>query len=485
MTKLEDAALAKQAETHGLHRDLRLADLVSMQVLLVIGVTWTGNAARQGSAQMMFWLLGIAVFFIPLAMVVNFCVGHWPQEGGVYQWTKQAIGPWAGFLAAWNFGAYCVLLLASTGVITAAIFAYVAGQAGAWMANSTALIVTLNAVFLGFMLVTNIFGLGAGKWLGHIGTACVVLGFLLCATLLLFHPDATAAHPHLAPQPPVTLALPVLTLLSLNMFTKLTFNGLSGLEQVAVFAGETHQAKRNIRRSVWIAAPLLALIYIITTSALLDYTPAAQIDLVAPVPQLLTTAFNGGATVALRHWGGLLAAAVNVSVAVATVGQYGVMMAETSRLPMVAAWDHLLPAAFTRLHPRFRTPVLSLAVVAGGAFAFSLVASGGAGAAEAFQIIATSSYLCLGVYYVLLFGVPLICGTRFGRAPELRPSALLRLACVCGLALTLLAMAFALVPVVDVASTVVFALKIAGTALVINAVGGALYWRAGRKQVLF
>jgi len=483
MSKLEDAANATRAEGHGLHRDLRLADLVSMQVLLVIGVTWTGNAARQGSAQLVFWLLGIGLFFAPLAMVVNFCAGIWPQEGGVYQWTKQAIGPWAGFLSAWNFGAYCMLLLASTGVLAAAILAYALGPDAAWMANSTALIVALNAGFLGLMLAVNIFGLSAGKWLGHAGTFTMVVGFLLCAALLAFHPDATAARPHLAPQPPVSLAMPVLTLLSLNMFTKLTFNGLTGLEQVAVFAGETHQARRNIRRSVWIAAPLIGAIYIITTSALLDYTPAAKIDLVAPVAQLLATAFAGAATPGLRHWGGLLAMGVNLAGIVAITGQYAVMMAETSRLPMVAAWDHLLPAAFTRLHPRFRTPVLSLAVVAGGAFTFSLVASGWAGAAEAFQIIATSSYLCLGVYYVLLFSVPLICFTRARSQPHTRPGLLLLLACLAGLTITLLAMGFAMVPIVDVASAGVFALKIAATAVAINAVGLMLYWRAERRAV--
>ena len=45
------------------------------------------------------------------------------------------------------------------------------------------------------------------------------------------------------------------------------------------------------------------------------------------------------------------------------IAAYTVIVAEASRLPMVAAWDHLFPAWFTRLHPRFRTPTRSLTVI--------------------------------------------------------------------------------------------------------------------------
>ncbi len=75
-----------------------------MQILLVVGVTWIGIAARQGGTHVVFWLAAILTFFIPSAIVITWCVRIWPQEGGVYQWTSHVFGPFAGFISAWNFG---------------------------------------------------------------------------------------------------------------------------------------------------------------------------------------------------------------------------------------------------------------------------------------------------------------------------------------------------------------------------------------------
>ncbi len=79
-------------------------------------------------------------------------------------------------------------------------------------------------------------------------------------------------------------------MLSLNLFSKVCNSALSGLEQVAVFAGETKNPGRAIMRSAWIGAPITALIYIAMTAALLEYTPSSQIDLAAPIPQVLAAA---------------------------------------------------------------------------------------------------------------------------------------------------------------------------------------------------
>jgi amino acid transporter len=303
----------------------------------------------------------------------------------------------------------------------------------------------------------------------------------LLGVLLFFHPHTNSARPHLSPQAPFSLAFPAVTLLSLNLFSKLTFNGLTGLEQVAVFAGETRDAARTILRSAWIAAPGIALLYIIMTGSMLTYTPADKIDLTAPVPQALAAAFAGGqgATGAI-DWGELLGRSAILALAIATIAQFAVIVAETSRLPMVAAWDHLIPAWFTRLHPRYRTPTRSLMVIGLLAVACASLASTGTGVQEAFQLIVTSGNICYGVNYLLMFAVPLIAGTSFGLRPDLRPGVLLRIACVCGSAVTLLAMLFNLIPIVDVPSPWLFALKVALTALAVNMVGTLIYWRGAR-----
>ena len=206
---------------------------------------------------------------VPLAAVVGWCSKVWPYEGGVYQWTKYALGPFAGFMSAWNFGLWALLAISNIGILTATSLSYALGSAAAWMQNSHALIIALSIGLFVLILFVNLPGFGIGRWVSHFGTAVTVLVTVLLMGLLFIHPHTSAAHPHVNPQAPFSLAFPALTLFSINLFSKIAFNALSGLEQVAVFAGETRDAAKTIMRSAWIAAPIIAVIYILMTGSVL------------------------------------------------------------------------------------------------------------------------------------------------------------------------------------------------------------------------
>ena len=184
-----------------------------------------------------------------------------------------------------------------------------------------------------------------------------------------------------------------MSLLTLNLYVKVAFNAYSGLEQVAVFAGETKDAGRALVLSAWMAAPAIVLIYVFMTGSMLTYVPAGQIDLAGSIPQVLAAAFGGGAGV----W---IGRAMILALSVYTICSYSLITAETSRLPLVAGWDALLPEWFTRLNPRFGTPVRSLMVIVGIAAVFSVLASLGTGREEAFQVLNTSGAVV--VWFVLL-----------------------------------------------------------------------------------
>jgi hypothetical protein len=116
------------------------------------------------------------------------------------------------------------------------------------------------------------------------------------------------------------------------------------------------------------------------------------------------------------------------------------------------------------------------------AVAFSILASSGAGASEAFQLLVTSGFVCYGINYLLMFAVPLLVGTRLSLRPDLRPPALLRVACICGASVTALSIVFSLVPIVDVERPWVFAFKVGITAIGINLIGTVIYWRGSRPK---
>ena len=471
---------ADENASHRLRKVLGLRDLVPMQILIVIGTSWTGTAARQADTQVSFWIVGAVFLFLPVAAVVQYCVQIWPYEGGAYQWTKHAFGPFAGFLTAWNLGAWVLLLVASLGVQTASGISYALGPRAAWMADNHLVISSLNIVLFAGIFLACVPGLHFGRWISHVGTAATVLVAGLLIVLLFIHPQAPSGRPFVAPQSRFSFNLPILTLVSLNLFSKIAFNGFTALEQVAVFAGETRNAARSILRSAWIAAPIIALMYILMTGAILTYVPADQVDLVNPIAQVIAAAFGGAGGTAGIDWAAVLSRAAILGLTFAMIAQSAVYIAETSRLPMVAAWDHLIPAWFTHLHPRYRTPTRSLAVISLAAVLFSFLASSGAGASEAFQLLVTSAFVCYGVNYLLMFAVPLLVGTRFSKRPDLKPGMLLRAACICGALVTLLSMIFNLVPIVEVARPWGFALKVGGAVVGINLLAAAIYWRGSR-----
>ena len=423
--------------------------------------------------------------FVPLAAVVGWCARVWPLEGGVYQWTKFALGPFAGFMSAWNFGLWALLAVSNVGIMTATSLSYGLGPRAAWMEDNHTLILGLTVGLFLVILLVNLPGFGIGRWVSHFGTLVTVMVTVLLMGLLFFHPHSSALHPHVNPQRPFSLAMPVLTLFSVNILTKIAFNALTGLEQVAVFAGETRDAGRTIMLSAWIAAPVIAAIYILMSGAMLAYIPAAKVDLMGPIPQVLAAAFGGaaaagggGAFSGGVDWGLVLGRATILALGVSLVAQYTVMVAETSRLPMVTGWDGMVPAWFTRLDPRWKTPTRSIAAIVLVAIGVGILATYGTGAQEAFQLINSAGNIFYGVYYLMMFAIPLVVGGRFA----VRAGGWLKLGAVSGLAVTAVAMGFNLLPIVDVASKWAFAGKVAGVSLALNLVGAAVYRRGTRQR---
>jgi amino acid transporter len=467
------------AHTHALKKELRLRDLVLMQIVLVVGITWSGIAARQGSSHVWFWMLGILAIFIPQAMVVHYCSQIWPLEGGVYQWTKYAMGPLAGFMGAWNFALWALLAVCNLGIIFSSSIAYALGANHAWIADSKPFILLLNLVLFGLILVVTVPGFHVGKWVSHFGAGVTVMLGVMLTLLIVYHPGSSAAHPHHSPQAPISFAFPALTLMSINLFSKICNSALSGLEQVAVFAGETRNAGRSILRSAWIGAPITALIYILMTVSMLSYTQSSKIDLAAPVPQVLAAAFTGGGG-AVPHWVVLLGSLAIFALALSVAAQYSVVIAETSRLPLVAGWDHLVPQWFTRLHPRYKTPTNSLYFITIAALLVGAASLYGAGHQEALQLINSGTVASYGIYYTLFFAVPLVAKLRPSLRHLPRPGVMLLLASISGVAVTLLGVVFALRPIIAVANQLLFGAKVGLVTLIVNVVGGLLYWRGVR-----
>jgi amino acid transporter len=437
-----------------------------MQVLLVITETCIGIAARQGSTHLVFWVVGILIFFVPLAVVIRFLGQVLPWEGGVYQWAKIGLNPFFGFLAAWNFWIYSIFLTSSLGISIAESLSYVGGSSSAWNTANLWRVTAVNLTVFSFILAVNIWGFTLGKWVSHTGTAAMLAVQLAAMALLFIRP-----HGQVPAETPFSWAWPPLTLQSLNLLTKISFTGLNGGEQVAVFAGEIRSPASSIGRSIWIAAPVIALIYILCTGSLLSYVPANQINLAAPVSQLFSVALGASGST-----GWIAIAGVSAIISL-SISQYTVIVAETSRLPLVAGWDGLLPSWFTRLDLSRRTPTHALWFIVLCCFGLATVSLLGVARQEAFQLAVTAAQACYGVYYLILFSIPLVGRKRLPR----EPGVWVLLSAATGGATTIAAVVLQLAPIIDVGSASSFAGKV-GTALLIANLIGVMFYRAAKKR---
>ena len=221
-----------------------------------------------------------------------------------------------------------------------------------------------------------------------------------------------------------------------------------------------------------VAAPIIALMFILGTSSVLSLIPQDQIDLIAPIPQILSVGFGPLGFVA-----GIASLAVIAMIAI-RIAQSSVMFGGNTRLPMVAGWDHLLPAWFTKLHSKYKTPVNSILFVGAATLFMGIVGMIGVGKQEAFQILWNASGVFYALAYLVMFAIPI-----FGlRASGLTVPWWLRVAAFSGFAMTLLYVALSVVPIVKVESQFAFAVKIGGLIIVTNLIGLGFYLAARRKR---
>jgi amino acid transporter len=467
-TELERAEQRVETESASLKKPLGLWDLALTQILFVVGSTWVGTAAKLGQAHLFFWLLAILFFYIPQAAVVIYLNRLMPLEGGIYQWAKLGFNEFAGFIVAWNVWLLSITVITLGGMFTTTNLSYAIGPSAAWMPNSKWCVCLISLALVSALGWTGVRGLSLGKWLHNIGA----FAMLVVYGALIFLPVLGLVRGDLKSYQPLQLALPTMSIFyCFNIFSKLAVGALSGFEYVAILAGETRSPARDIGRSVLIASPVIALMFILGTSSVLAFIGNNPIDLIGPVPQTLRLGLQSFPIA------GAIASVGILLMTLRSISSTSVHVTGSSRLPMVAGWDHLLPAWFSRLHPRYKTPINSIIFVGTLTIVIAIASQIGAGIQEAFQLVDNAATVFYGIVYFMLFALPL-----FGAIGVRTKSIWLRVAAICGAAVSLSAIFFTVYPIIDVPSPLIFGAKIAAVTIVANAIGVAIFLASNRRR---
>ncbi len=458
-----------------LPRVLTLRDLVLFNIVAVLSLRWTATAGAAGPSSLTLWVLAALLFFVPQGLAVSYMSGRFPQEGGIYFWTKRTFGEGHGFLCGWCYWVTNILYYPNLLMSTAVIATYAIGRSETGLMDDWTyiLLATLTALWLAVLL--NIVGLKTGRWLQNIGA----LGTSIPGAMLIgFGVHAMLTRPSATPITLETITPRFGDLSQLNLWASIAF-AYAGLELCAVMGDEIKNPRRTLPLSIYIAAPLIAFLYIAGTASVLWLIPSQEVHIVSGFLQAL----SAGA----RELGALLwiipaAAALYV---VGNIGGIGAWLTGPARVAFVIGLDRYFPPAFGRVHPRWKTPYVAILTQAVLATIFLLLSVLGKGTTveKAYLILLDTMLLIYFIPFVYLFLCYLVVRLREPVPEAGEPKGGRPVAAVIGLSgllLTLFAMIIATIPPPDTAEPWLFRLKVIGGAALFVAIGGLVYWRGHR-----
>ena len=446
---------------HGLRRQLSLRDLVISQVLCVVGSGWVGVAAGLGKAESLMWLGAMVLFYVPMAASVIALNRVMPLEGGLYVWAHRAFGNLGGFLTAWNIWFYGVAVTAAILYMIPTELAYLIGPSAAWLPENRMAAVMIVTALVVALTFAELRGLEIGKWIHNAGGIAIMIAF---AGLICLGPWAILRH---APVhwTPLALEIPSHDPRTLALFGQMLFGALCGLEYIAILAGESKSPERTITQSVWIASPIICAMFILGTGSVVAFVPRAEINFIAPIPQTFRVALGNTGI------GNVLATTAILLVQIRLMGAVSLLMTGVSRLPLAVGWDELIPAWFTRLHPRWKTPANSILCTSVLILLLVVMANVGVHAQEAFQVLSNASLTHYEVAYIVMFAIPLVGAAGLRR----HLPAWLKWTSVVGLCATVFSLLISAYPFVDVVNPMAYAAKIVCTLVVSNLVAFSFY----------
>ncbi len=459
-----------------LRKTMRFWDVLLFNIATVLGPRWIAAAGHNGTSSISLWVIAAVFFFVPGALVINELSSRFPEEGGLYAWSREAFGPFHGFVAGWTYWIYTVFYFPGLLLASASMSAYIAGGRGIELAQDRTFLLMISVALLLVAVVLNIIGLNIGKWLqnaGGVGTYVPLLMLAAIAAIVsLRHGSMTQFTVH--------NMLPAWNWDTVNFWSQIAF-AFTGLELVSAMSEEVRDPRRTLPRAVFGAGALIAFMYIAGTFAVLALAPAPDLDPQSGVFHAITVG-----SIALRV--GVLGILAAVLVTVGNAGGVGSTVAGIARVPFVVGIDRYLPGAFGKIHPRWKTPYISILVQAVISGAILLISQINDTTRGAYQFLVDAAIILYFIPFLYMFAAVIRLAYRKDRTEN--PHAVLVpggmpgvwISGSLGFLVVLIGIVVSLVPPGDSSNKLGFEMKLVGGTAVSILLGLILYWRGARSQ---
>lgn len=306
------------------------------------------NLAPYGGISLIGWVV-TAFGSIMLALSFAHLARRSPAAGGLYAYTRDSFGDFAGFLVAWGYwismwSANAAIAIAFAGYAGPLFLDLTGSAAGTAISPVAGAVIAIAAIWV--LTGVNALGVAAAGRVQVVTTALKLLPLVVISIAGLFYFDASRFA---LPDPATSLGdgdtvgtfgPALMTVMTLTLFAFL------GLEAATIPADSVENPDRTIPRATVVGTVGTAIIYVVST--------AAVMSLVAPDVLARSTApFADAARVIAGDWLGRL---IGIGAAISTFGALNGWILVVSQLPMSVARDGMFPRIFARVNPK-GTPI--------------------------------------------------------------------------------------------------------------------------------
>lgn len=374
-----------------LPRVMGFSDLLMFYIVTGISLRWIATAASAGPSSIVIWIGAWFCFYTPLALSVIELSSRYPQEGGLYVWSKRAFGDFSGYMSGWTYWTSNLPYFPAVLYFAASNLLFVRASQGSGLNDSRAYYIWFSILALLLITFLNVIGLNFGKWLHNVGAFGMWIPVVIIVVMGLY------AWRHYGSATPFTMAslIPSTHLKDILFWATLTF-AFGGCETGSFIAGEVKNSRKTIPRALLVAGLLVTFSYIVGTVCVLLAMPSHEVNDLQGLMQAITR------TATRLGWVSVIPVAA-ILIALSNIGASGGYLSSVARLPFVAGLDQFLPASFAKLHPRWGTPYVSLIVQMLAGILFVFLAQAGTSVKGAYDVLVSMGIVTYFIPYLYLF----------------------------------------------------------------------------------
>jgi glutamate:GABA antiporter len=456
-----------------LRRVLGFRDLLLYYVVTGFSLRWVAVGAAAGPSALVIWVIAALGFFVPLVFCVLELSSRYPEEGGVYVWSKRAFGPFAAFITGWTYWGSNLPYLPGLLYYAAANALFMGGPAWQPFSSNSKYFIAVSMAGLALAVTMNVVGLNVGKWLNNVGA---IAGWIPAVLLMIL---GAVAWTRFGSETPLTgrALVPSMHLKDIIFWSTIAF-AFGGVESGSTMGEEIEDARRTVPRAILSAGVVITVLYIAATLAVLLAMPKEQVSGLSGIMQAIQA-------MTAKVGIGWLAPAVAALVTLNALGATGGWFAATARLPFVAGIDRFLPKAFGDLHPTWRTPYVALLVQAAIAGLFVFLGQAGTSVHGAYDALVSMGIIAYFIPFLFMFAAMIVlqrepAGPEVMRVPGGTPAAIALAAT--GFFVTAVSIVLACIPPDDEPRKMLAVVKVVGSSAILVGVGAVVYWLGRRRS---